>query len=144
MLDRLRDHDAIPHQEQSKMLNMKKLMYACMAIIALGNIAMADYTLPAVPKKFQGAWICVTAGGAPTPPTTIGTNTVSFGGPSDKLKLISIEPGDEELNTVIVKWLPNPGASVTEVWILIKLNGQQFLMEINYESPTSATLCLKK
>jgi hypothetical protein len=56
-------------------------------------------------------------GGAPT---TIGTNTVSFGGPSDKLKLISIEPGDEELNTVIVKWLPNPGASVTaKVWILI-------------------------
>ena len=123
------------------MLNMKKLMYPCMAIIALGNIAMADYTLPAVPKKFQGAWICA-GGGAPT---TIGTNTVSFGGPSDKLKLISIEPGDEELNTVIVKWLPNPGASVTaKVWILIKLNGQQFLMDINYESPTSATLCLKR
>jgi hypothetical protein len=99
---------------------MKKLMYACMAIIALGNIAMAEYTLPAVPKKFQGAWICA-EGGAPM---TIGTNTVSFVGPSDKPKLISIEPGDEELNTVIVKWLPNPGARVTAaVWKLIKKKG---------------------
>ena len=92
------------------MRNIKKLMYACMAIIALGNVAMADYTLLAVPKKFQGAWICAECGD----PTTIGTNTVSFGGPSDRLKMICIVPGDEELNTVTVKWTPNPGARVVE------------------------------
>ena len=71
------------------MLNMKNLMYACMAIIALGNSAMAGFTLPAVPKKFQGAWVCVVG------PLTIGASTVSHGGPKDSLKLISIEPGDE-------------------------------------------------
>jgi hypothetical protein len=128
-------------KEQSKMLNMKKFMCVCMAITTLGNIAMADYTLPAVPKKFQAAWICA-EGGAPT---TISTNTVSFGGPSDKLKLISIEPGDEELNTVIVKWSTNPGVNViAKIWKLIKLNGQQFLMDVNYESPTFSNALLEK
>jgi hypothetical protein len=121
------------------MLNLKKLLYACVAINVLGNIAMADYKLPAVPKKFQGAWVC--SGG----PLTIGANTVSHGGPKDSLKLISIEPGDEELDTVIVKWSTNPGVNVIAmVWKLVKLNGQQALMDINYESPTSATLCLKR
>jgi hypothetical protein len=118
---------------------MKKLMYACMAITALGNIAIADYTLPAVPKKFQGVWVCIDG------PLTIGANTVSYGGPKDSLKLISIEPGDEELNTVIVKWSTNPGVNVIAmVWKLVKLNGQPVLMDINYESPTSATLCSKR
>jgi hypothetical protein len=65
-------------------------MYACMAIIALGNIAMAD--LPAMPKKFQGAWSCVD-----WDPLTIGANTVSHGAPKDSLKLISIVPGDEAI-----------------------------------------------
>jgi hypothetical protein len=117
----------------------KRLFLISAALLALTSAANADYTLPAVPKKFQGAWICAIG------PTTIGTNTVSFGGPSDKLKLISIVPGDEELNTVIVKWT-NPGTPgvIAMVWKLIKLNGQQFLMDMNAESPVSATLCLKR
>jgi preprotein translocase subunit SecG len=64
-------HNAIPQKGQSKML--KRLTYTCMAIFALGNIAMAE--LPAVPKKFQGTWIDVDGGGS----MTIGANTVSFG-----------------------------------------------------------------
>ena len=121
------------------MLNMKRLIYACMAVTALGNIAIADYTLAAVPKKFQGVWVCI--GG----PLAIGATTVSFGDPKDSIKLISIEPGDEELNTLVVKWSTNPGVNViAKVWRLVKLSGQPVLMDINYESPTSATLCLRK
>ena len=124
-----------------KPLSMKKLIYACMAIIALGNIAMADFTLPAVPKQFQGTWTDVDGGGS----MTIGANTVSFGGSSDKLKLISIEPGDEELNRVIVKFSTNPRVNVTAtVWHLIKVNGREILIDANEQSPTSKTLYLKR
>ena len=119
---------------------MKKLLMTAATLVALAipATAFADYTLPAVPKNFQGVWICNVGS------TIIGTDTVSYGSP---LKLISIVPGDEELNTITVKWVPPNsvrGVVVAAVWKLIKLNGQQFLMEINEESPTSASLCLKK
>jgi hypothetical protein len=131
----------VSSRDAAKALSMKKLMYACMAIIALGNIAMADLVLPAVPKKFQGTWTDVYGGGS----MTIDANTVSFGGFSDKLKLISIEPGDEERNRVIVKWSTNPGVNVTAtVWHLIRVNGREVLFDVNEQSPSSKTLYLKR
>jgi hypothetical protein len=112
---------------------MTKLLLTTAVLALLGSAAHADYTLPAVPKKFQGTWVCNSG------PQTIGANTVNFGGPNDKLKLISIVPGDEELNTIVVKW-STPGV-IEMVWKLVKLNGKQFLMDINAESSTSASLC---
>lgn len=83
-----------------------------------------------MPKKLQGTWSGA-EGGAPT---IIGANAVSFG--DFKLKLINIVPGDEELNTLTVKWLANPAALVVDnVWKLVKFNGQQFLMDMNAECP---------
>jgi hypothetical protein len=118
---------------------MTKILILAAALLASTSMAFADYTLPSMPKKFQGTWTCAVG------PTTIGANSVSFGSGYNNLKLFSIVPGDEELNTVIVKWLPNPGALVVaSVWKLVKFNGRQFLMDINEESPSSATLCLKK
>jgi hypothetical protein len=62
-----------------------------------------------------------------------------------RLKLISIEPGDEELNRVVVKWSTNPGVNViATVWHVIKVNGRQALISVNEEAPTSNTLYLKK
>ena len=118
---------------------LKRLICTGVAIFALGNIAMAE--LPAVPKKFQGTWIDVDGGGS----MTIGANTVSSGGPSDKLKLIRIEPADEDLNRLVVKWSTNPGVNaIAAVWHLIKVNGRQALIDVNEEAPTSNTLYLKK
>jgi hypothetical protein len=115
---------------------MRNVLAAAALLLAVTSSVSAD--LPAVPKQFQGTWVCNTAPAT----TTIGADTVSFGSP---LKLISIVPGDEELNTIIVKWTPpNSAAVVVAIWKLVKLNGRQFLMDINEESPTSASLCVKK
>ena len=118
------------------MLNIIKATIA-LSVFSLGALLgttanAADY----VPKKFQGTWVCNGASSM-----TIGADTVSFG---EKLKLLSIAPGDEAFNTVIVKWLPNPGAlTVVKYWKLIKFNGKQFLC-INADSPASSSLCLSK
>jgi hypothetical protein len=132
-------------------MTVKKLMFACEAIFfALGNIAMADQ-LPAVPKKFQGTWVEV-GGGNDGGIMTIGANTVSFGSPRDtlpgdefKLKLINIEPANEGLTEVEVKWSTNPGTNVIAVvWHWIKVNGRQALIVVNATEPSSNGLYLKR
>jgi hypothetical protein len=105
----------------------------------MSTTAMADYSLPSMPKKFQGTWIDAESS---TCPLFITANTVSHCSPNGKLKLISIQPGDKELNTVNVTWLaPFP---IKAVYRLINSGGRWALVSVNPESPTSIGLFWKK
>jgi hypothetical protein len=118
---------------------MKTLLATVAAAMLISTAAMADYSLPSMPKKFQGTW---TDAESPTCPLFINANTVSHCSPNGKLRLVSIEPGDEELNTVTVTWLaPFP---IKSVYRLIKSGGRQALVSVNAESPTSIGLFWKK
>jgi hypothetical protein len=117
---------------------VKKLLYA-VALTLTVSPATADYSLPAMPKKFQGTW---TEAQDTTCPLFINANTVSHCSPNGKLKLVSIQPGDEELNTVTVTWLaPFP---IKVIYRLIKSGGRPALVSVNAESPTSIQLFWKK
>ena len=118
---------------------MKTLLATVAAAMLMSTAATADYSLPAMPKKFQGTWI---EAESPTCPLFINANTVSHCSPNGKLRLVSIEPGDEELNTVTITWLaPFP---IKVVYRLIKSGGRQALVSVNAESPTSIGLFWKK
>jgi hypothetical protein len=115
---------------------MKKFLLAAVAMIgAFGNGAMAD--MPAVPQKFQGAWVCATG------PMTIGRNAVRFGR-SGEIRLSSIVAGDEGLTAIVVQWAPGHASPVEITWKLITLNRQQFLMHMNNEGPASSDLCRRR
>ena len=117
---------------------VKKLLYA-VALTLTVSPATAEYSEPAMPKKFQGTWI---EAQDTTCPLFINANTVSHCTPHDKLKLVSIMPGNEEFSAVIVTWLaPFP---VKVIYRLIKSGGRQALVSVNAESPTSIQLFWKK
>jgi hypothetical protein len=44
------------------MLTVKRLLAIVVAMIATCDVALADFSLPAVPKKFHGAWVCADSG----------------------------------------------------------------------------------
>lgn len=107
------------------------LCIATVAMFATPAPAASDFSLPTMPKKFQGVWFDAEDGN--TCPLFINANSVSHCNRSDPLKLVKIEPGDEELNTVIVTWRsPHP---VSKVYKLVKSGGRQGLIDVNAESP---------
>jgi hypothetical protein len=109
---------------------MTKLLATAAMLAALCTPALADYSLPSIPKKFQGVWLEANAKDCPT---FITANTVSFCNPNNKLKLVSVVPHDEELNTVVVTWLAP--APIKMVYKLINSGGRQALVTVNAEYP---------
>ena len=120
---------------------MKRTLLTTAAMTLLATTAMAD-GYSAMPKKFQGTWIDAEGGVCPL---IVRANTISVCGPSEPFKLISIEAGDEELTSVIVKWKSNPNAlAVDQVYRLIKINGRLAMIEVNADAPTIIGLYWKK
>ena len=115
---------------------MQRLLIAATALALVTATAMADYSLPAMPKAFQGTWADAEGGLG----ITIGHNTVSFGEP---LRLLSIKPCDEELRCVNIKWAA--GKSTTEMYFrLIKIDKRQAVISVNAQAPSFSSLYLKR
>src|SRR5262245_32636075 len=111
---------------------MKTILLAATMLASAMSAAAADYSLPAMPKKFQGVWAEAKGGSCPL---FINANTASHCDPSGKLKLLKIEPGDEELNTVTVTWVS--GLSKTRVvYKVIKDGNRKALVSVNADDPT--------
>jgi hypothetical protein len=103
------------------------------AILTLGITSAMAEGYSTMPKKFQGVWADAIDSDMGPCPLFIDAKTVSHCNRDYPQKLIKIEAGDENLNSVIVTW-PFGQGRTTIVYRLIKSNGRQGLISSDSSS----------